>query len=135
VPDQELKLTVNNTEYIVITKPSPDDPEVGYMGIQGVINERRIKNEYSILGGAFFWIKGLVKWFYIINLIIGLMNLLPIIITDGGRMLKVALEKVVKNNKNADKVWAFIGIVFIFTLLFALLLKYSIKFLALFGLG
>jgi len=109
-----------------MTKPSPDDPEKGYIGILDIRNERRINESFSSFGAAFFWIKGLFKWMYIINLIIGLMNLLPIIITDGGRMLKVAFEKIFKDTKKAEKVWVFIGTIFIFTILFAMFLKYIV---------
>lgn len=124
-PGQELTLGTANGTFNVITKPSPDDPEKGYIGILDIRNERRVNKEYESFGGAFFWLKGLIKWFYLLNIVIGLMNLLPLIITDGGRMLKTALEKIFNDTKKADKVWKFVGSIFIFTLLFALIVKYG----------
>jgi len=124
-PDVEMELiTSDKQEYNLLTKPSPDDPAKGYIGILDIRNERRVNEEYKSIGGIFFWIKGLFKWFYFLNLIIGLMNLLPLMVTDGGRMLKVAFEKLFSDQKKANKAWIFIGSIFIFTLLFALFLRY-----------
>jgi len=133
--NQELTIKTKNGTFTVTTKPSPDDPKVGFIGISGIRNERRINDNYKSIGGIFFWLKGLIKWLYLINLVIGLMNLLPLMITDGGRMLKTALEKIFNNSKKADKVWVFIGVIFIFTLLFALVVKYSLQFFSFIGLG
>lgn len=134
-PDQELNITTNNGTFRVITKPSPDDPKQGYIGIRDIKNERRINEKYSSVGGAFFWFKGLVKWMYLLNLIIGLMNLLPLMITDGGRMFKIALTKIFTDSKKAHKLWVLIGVVFISTLLLALVIKYGLQFFSFIGLG
>ena len=61
------------------------------------------------------------------------MNLLPLMITDGGRMLKIAFEKIFKDKKKADKLWTYIGMLFIFTLLFALVLRYTLPLFSLLG--
>lgn len=132
-PEQELVLGTLNGTFTIVTKSSPDDSEKGYIGILQIRNERRINNEYALFGGFFFWLRGLLKWLYFINVGIGLMNLLPLMITDGGRMLKIALERMFKDSKKADKVWLFIGIVFIFTLLFAMVVKYSLSLFSLLG--
>jgi membrane-associated protease RseP (regulator of RpoE activity) len=62
------------------------------------------------------------------------MNLLPMVITDGGQMLKLAFEKIFSDKQMANKVWAFIGSVFIFTLLAALGLRGFFWVLGLVGL-
>lgn len=135
-PGDKLVLgTTNGSSYTVTAKPSPDNKDVGYIGILTIQNERRINDKYSGIGGIFFWLQGLFRWLYFINLAIGLMNLLPIIITDGGRMLKVALEKILGDAKKADKAWIFIGAVFIFTLLFALVVRYSFGLFKVLGFG
>lgn len=121
--------------FTVTAKQSSGNRDVGYIGILNLQNERRINPGLEAIGGIFFWIIGLVKWIYFINVAVGLMNLLPIVITDGGRMLKVALEKILGDAKKADKAWIFIGAIFIFTLLFALLINYSLRFLSFIGMG
>ena len=125
-PDTELTVSTANETFTVITKPSPNDPKKGFIGISDIRNERRINENFEAVGGIFFWFKGLFRWLYFINLMIGLMNLLPLIVTDGGRMLKTAFEKIFIDKKKAEKAWVFIGSVFIFTLLFAIFLKYIV---------
>jgi membrane-associated protease RseP (regulator of RpoE activity) len=50
------------------------------------------------------WFKGLLFWLALLNLGVGLFNLVPIGPIDGGRMFQIALEKVLKQKK-AVKVW------------------------------
>jgi membrane-associated protease RseP (regulator of RpoE activity) len=125
-PDQQITLGTDNGTFTIVTKPSPDDPEKGYIGILDIRNERRINDKYSSFGTAFFWIKDLIRWLFMINLLVGLMNLLPLMVTDGGRMLKTAFEKIFKDSKKADKLWMFIGFLFIFTLISALVVRYTL---------
>ncbi|MBD3164343.1 hypothetical protein GF323_04020 [Candidatus Woesearchaeota archaeon] len=134
-PGQELTIGTDKGTFNIVTKPAPDEPDKGYIGILDIRNERRMNREYERLSGTYFWLRGLVKWMYILNLIIGLMNLLPLMVTDGGRMLKTALEKIIKDTKKANKAWVFVGAVFIFTLLFALIVRYSLELLSFLSLG
>jgi len=79
-PGRTIVLTsLEGTTYSLTSKPSPDNPERGYIGILDIRNERRMNQGLEGYGTAFFWFKGLIKWFYYLNLIIGLMNLLPTI--------------------------------------------------------
>jgi len=124
-PGHELAIGTTNGTFTLITKASPDNPNKGYIGILAPwTNEVRLNNESSIFGSIYFWIKGLFKWLWQINLMIGLINLLPLILTDGGRMLKIASEKIITNKKKARKIVAVVSSVFIFTILFAMFLRY-----------
>jgi hypothetical protein len=127
-PDTELELgTIDNGSFTIVTKPSPEDPKQGYIGIKGIREERRVNEFVSpVTSGVFSWFKGLFKWMFIINFVVALMNLLPMIVTDGGRMLKVAFEKIFEKKK-AQKMWSFIGGVFLFTLLLGLVMNYVPK--------
>ncbi len=131
-PNDIVTLETDNQTFIVTAKPSPDDPTVGYIGINQPTNERRFKKEYQTIGPGFAWTKELIRWIVLINFLVGIMNLLPLIFTDGGRMLKVALEKIWGDAKQADKLWVAIGLLFIFTLLAALLIKYGFSIGSLF---
>jgi membrane-associated protease RseP (regulator of RpoE activity) len=122
-PNQEITLGTTNGTFTLVTKPSPDDPEIGYIGILSIGNERRINDEHEKIGPTFFWFKDLIRWLFLINLFVGLMNLLPLMVTDGGRMLKVTFDKIFNGSKKAEKAWLYIGILFIFTILFALALR------------
>ena len=56
-------------------------------------------------------------------------------VTDGGRMLKTALEKIFVDQKKAMKVWAFIGWIFIGILFYAMLIRYGSGLFSLVGFG
>jgi len=132
-PNQELILSTTNGTFTLIAKPSLDNPKIGLMGIEDIRNERRIKDQYKSISVPFFWLKSLIRWLFLINLMIGLINLLPLMVTDGGRMLKTALEKTFTDAKKANKLWVFTGLLFILTLLLALILRYSFAFFSFIG--
>ena len=103
---------------------NPDDPEKGFMGITKIQNERRVKAEYGSYKSTFYWFKGFLKWLGLLNFFIGLANLLPLAILDGGRMSHLALSKLIKDKKKAQKVFAFISLLFFLFLVFGLITAY-----------
>ncbi len=125
-PGDQIEIGTDNGTFNLMAKASPENPLEGYIGILSIYNERRVNEGFEGLGKVFFWLQGLFKWMFFINFAIGLMNLLPLLITDGGRMLKTAFERIFAKKATADKAWAFIGGLFLFTLLFAMLLRYVI---------
>ena len=96
----------------------------GIIGISNIKNERRMKPEFEYLKHPFFWIKSLLRWLFLLNLFIGLFNLLPLGIVDGGRMLKTLLDSTMKNKKKATKLWGFISLFFLLALLLGLFVSY-----------
>ncbi len=60
---------------------------------------------------------GLLAWLYILNLGVGLFNLLPMGPLDGGRMVKALFEKVFKKKKDAIFYWKLVSYIFLFILL------------------
>lgn len=130
--DQILLGSANGT-FLITAKPAKDNPDNAYIGILGVQNERRINARFEPFDGTYFWFRGLIRWLFLINLAIGLMNLLPLMVTDGGRMLKTALDKVIGDSEKANKLWTFVGMVFIFTLLLALAINYGGKLVSVIG--
>jgi membrane-associated protease RseP (regulator of RpoE activity) len=62
---------------------------------------------HSVLMGGLsngLWVKELVFWIMLLNLGVGLFNLVPIGPIDGGRMFQVALEKIMQQKK-AVRIW------------------------------
>ncbi|MDO8740947.1 MAG: site-2 protease family protein [Candidatus Woesearchaeota archaeon] len=122
-PNQTVVLgSVEGKTYSVLTIEHPDLKGAGYFGVNlnSIKNERMIKNEYKSISPAYYWFKGLFKWLFILNFLIGLANLLPLGIVDGGRMLQVALHNIMKDKKKANKVWGFITILFVLLLVVGL---------------
>jgi membrane-associated protease RseP (regulator of RpoE activity) len=136
-PDQQIVLSSKNESFTLTLAKNPDNKTTwGYLGVLGIVNEREVKPAYSGIKDIFYWLKGLFKWIFFINLAIGLMNLLPLMITDGGRMLKVAFEKIFGDEKKAARAWVIVGGIFLFTILFALILRYFFyPFINAIGLG
>jgi len=122
-PGDNITLGANGTNYTITTVAS-EDGERGIIGIQNFANERRMKPKYAWLKHPFYWTKDLFKWLFLLNFFIGLFNLLPLGIVDGGRILKTFLDKTIKNKTKAKKVWSFISAFFLILLLFGLITTY-----------
>jgi membrane-associated protease RseP (regulator of RpoE activity) len=83
----------------------PENPKRGFLGIFDIRNHFNVKPAYSVgLGNVFYsildWFTGLESngrgflfWLYILSLGIGLFNLLPLPIVDGGRMVQTFLAR------------------------------------------
>ncbi len=105
----------------------PDDGKRAFVGVHNIKNERRVRPEYESIKGPYYWFKDLFKWLFLLNYFIGLINLFPIYITDGARMLRVAIGKLVKNQEKAIKVWSFINMMFLFLILIGIVSTYLKK--------
>ena len=66
----------------------------------------------TVLPNALIWIYGLFIILVILNLGIGLFNLVPIGPLDGGRMLQLPLQRFFGKEKG-NKVWYYVGVVFL----------------------
>lgn len=120
-PNQTVTLGIKNNTYS-ITAAYVDGR--GLIGINNVKNERTVKPEYEWLKHPFYWIKELIRWLFLLNLFVGLFNLLPLGIVDGGRMLDTFLQTTMKNKKRAKKIWGFVSMFFLLALLFGLITSY-----------
>jgi membrane-associated protease RseP (regulator of RpoE activity) len=125
-PNEVIKLGSEGKEYEITTIEHPEDSSKGFIGVTRIRNEGKIKNEK--IGAIFFWFKGLFKWLYLLNIAIGLINLLPIYLTDGAKMLYVALVGSVKSKKRALKIWSMINLVFVILIFVGLFATYLKKF-------
>ncbi|MBD3319193.1 hypothetical protein GF342_04765 [Candidatus Woesearchaeota archaeon] len=65
---------------------------------------------------TFSWLMGLFQWLALLSLGIGLFNLVPLGPVDGGRMFKIATNKLFK--EKGDKIWASVSWLFLALILF-----------------
>ncbi len=117
-PNESITVGNDEHEYEVIAGAHPDNSSKGYLGVYPK-NERKPK--YSSIAGQIMysslkWLDELFFWVWFISLNIGLINLYPIFITDGARMLKVSLDKLMKNKSFAKKLWGGINKLCLFLL-------------------
>lgn len=127
-PNSQIELGSGDNKYKITTIENPENPGRGLIGISEIKNEIRVKEEYKKFKGVFFWFKDLFKWLFLLNLFVGLINLLPLGIVDGGRMLQVFLHSVIKNKNKANKIWGFISFFFLALLIIGIVGNYMKKF-------
>ncbi len=128
-PGDEISIITPKKEYSLILAQNPDNPEKAFLGIKNIKNEFETKEKYTqgiwksihYLTG---WIAGFLRWLFILSLGIGLFNLLPLPIVDGGRMLQVYLHKLkgkLKGEKYYRKITMFFLLVLLLNLFYPLI--------------
>lgn len=120
-PGESVTLTTNVSNYTINLKESPDNSSRAFIGITQIQESQVLKNRfkpYSWLVSAYSYIAQLVWFLFILNIGIGLVNLLPIFIADGGRMMFVMLKDWAKlSEEKAAYYTNVIGMVFLIVLL------------------
>lgn len=120
----ELTVIDNQGQSYVISAGSDgdDDTDKGKIGIT-LANEREAKNPavwYDVILKIVYYLREFFKWAVILNLGIGLANLLPLGPVDGGRMVQVLMTKLYGEKKGTKK-WKQITKVTLFVILVLLL--------------
>jgi len=127
-PGDKVSVVTNVTTYTLQLAENPNHVNKSYLGIL-VRQKSEISKSFTdkyggILTSVIIWFIGLFYWFYILNLGIGLFNLVPLGPVDGGRMLHTVLEKYVRKDI-AFQIWKFVGTLFLLiiigSILFAIL--------------
>ena len=116
IPGESIVITTNVTNYNITLAESPDNKSKGYLGIyltqNQEIKENILQKYGKILPDIFIWFVGLFYWLYVLNLGIGLFNLVPLGPIDGGRMLQLLMHNLFKKEKG-DKIWKTISYIFL----------------------
>lgn len=113
-PEQNILLKTNESSYSVFLGATADGSK-GFLGVKG-------KQSYiftSVLSSFMLSLYNLMYWLFVLSLGIGLFNLLPIGIVDGGRMFKMFTDKVFR--KHSHKVWACTSFLFLAIIVFNLI--------------
>ena len=111
-PNSTHVFYTNDGKKLSITaRENPANKSIGQFGIN-VYQKSVLKNPtqvnkalYTVLG----WGNELFFWLFLIGFNIGLINFLPIFITDGARILQITLNKLIKNQDKSKKIWLFIN--------------------------
>lgn len=122
-PNQTVTVYTKDGYYELTTTVSPKDNESAYFGIYILSNFLEPKNNVitKFLFVIFVWFKELLSWLFIISIGIALINLFPLFITDGARMLRTTMLKTIKDKKKALYIWSKINIACVTIILFLLL--------------
>ncbi|MBR9677426.1 hypothetical protein GOV04_04755 [Candidatus Woesearchaeota archaeon] len=124
-PGDNIVLTTDQDSYNITLVERPEDSTLPYVGVM-LEQSTKISASASQRYGVFFpsvllWLSGLVQWMIILNLGIGLFNLVPLGPIDGGRMTLTILKKYFSDDL-AMRIFKYISMFFL-ALLLVLLLK------------
>ncbi len=118
---EEITIRTAEGEHSLVLAASPDNPKKGFMGIKEIRNEFEFKEKFSagFLSGVYYslsWLNGFLRWLFILSLGIGLFNLLPLPIVDGGRMVQVFLHQW-KGSEKGERRYRQVALFFLLVLL------------------
>lgn len=130
-PGDTITVEAAAQKYEITLAVSPDNPKKPFLGIQDIKNEFEVKEKYTlgiwkVIYVITDWITGLLRWLFLLSLGIGLFNLLPLPIVDGGRMAQVFLHKL-KGAEVGEKRYRQIGLFFLLILLLNLFFPLLVK--------
>ncbi len=120
-PGEKITVQTKDKEYPLTLAQSPQDSRRAYLGIQEIKNEFTIKEKYQqgLLYGIYHvldWFTGFLRWLFLLSSGIGLFNLLPLPIVDGGRMLQTFLHRL-KGDEHGEKRYRQISLLILLILL------------------
>ncbi len=109
-PGEKIRLVTDKGAYLVRTVKNPDNESRAFIGVGGFAQKQILKKEAAErygerLPGSIPWINMLVLWLFLINIGIGLFNLLPLGPIDGGRMFFVLLLVLFREKERAARYW------------------------------
>src|SRR3989338_3260332 len=115
-PGDVVTLTTDKSFYQVKLAKNPENESSAYIGAyleQSTKIKESVQSKYGeFLPNAGLWFYGLFITLFILNLGIGLFNLVPLGPLDGGRMLQLPLQKYF-GKENGKRVWVYIGLIFL----------------------
>lgn len=100
-PGEVAEIKTKENAYSVVLEEDPAEKDA-FLGVW-VETEKTMKKQ-GMFSYFIVWVTDLFYWLFLLNLGVGLFNLVPIGPIDGGRMLQTVLEKVM-HNKHATRVW------------------------------
>jgi membrane-associated protease RseP (regulator of RpoE activity) len=111
--NQNLLVHVDSKAYNLVLDSHQEDPARGYIGI-GFDTETMYDSTAVAKHGewgvkAIHSLVSLLIWIFVLSLGIGLFNLIPLGPIDGGRMFKLALERLTKNKTRGHHVWKWVS--------------------------
>lgn len=100
VPGERVSIGTDQGIYNLTLSENPSNSSRGFVGVQAA-NHFEIKESVSsVFGDTIPWIlfeiSTLTQWIFILNLGVGLFNLLPVKPLDGGRMFEIVLSYKLK---------------------------------------
>lgn len=120
-PGEALQVATVGERHEVTLTESPRNESRAHLGVQ-LRAHMSPREDFVSAYGAWLppmikWLAGLVFWLFMLNLGIGLFNLLPIGPLDGGRMFQLVCFRVFKKKATALRVWSWTSVFFVVVIL------------------
>lgn len=120
-PGDTITVSTKEKDYEITLAENPDNPKKALLGIQNIRNEFDLKDTYqagfwNMVYVIVNWITGFLRWLFLLSIGIGLFNLLPLPIVDGGRMAQVFLHKL-KGPERGERLYHKVSLFFLLILL------------------
>ena len=130
-PQDQITIQTPEKQYTIILTENPSDKEKPFLGIQAIHNEFKLKSAYDygiwkLIYNFLNTITTFLRWLFLLSLGIGLFNLLPLPIVDGGRMMQTFMHKL-HGQEKGEKRYRQIGLFFLAVLLLSLFFPLIIK--------
>ncbi len=130
-PGDNVVVEAGGKVYTLVLAANPEQPEKGFLGIKDIKNEVKAKLAFqSGIGAVGYYIievgAAFLRWLFLLSLGIGLFNLLPLPIVDGGRMVQTFMHKL-KGAEQGEKKYRQIGMFFLLLLVASLVLPFVLK--------
>ena len=124
-PNQHVSIDTDMGVYDLELSKNPNNDSRGFVGIQAAKHYALNKDVSDIWGNDLPWvwfsIAELLQWIFILNIGIGLFNLLPIKPLDGGHMFEILLSYKLKEKQYKPIVKAvsiFLALIIVFSILY-----------------
>jgi membrane-associated protease RseP (regulator of RpoE activity) len=121
-----VMLTTDKNNYDIALSKNPKNNQ-SYLGVsvmqKAEFNKNLVEKTGTFVPRAAIWIIGLLYWLYLLNLGIGIFNLVPVGPIDGGRMLQLVFRKVLK--KKGDKYFKAISMIMLLVIVANLLIGFA----------
>jgi membrane-associated protease RseP (regulator of RpoE activity) len=120
-PGEQVTLSTDKGNYSIVLTHDPTDEGRGFLGLQTIENTIEVKQNYKAGAGKILyrilsWLVGFLRWLFLLSLGIGLFNLLPLPIVDGGRMMQVTLHRI-SGTKRGEKQYRIVTLLILAILL------------------
>lgn len=118
--NETLTLTINNKVYNLSTFENPNINNSGMIGIMNPQVNLNPQEGLKYLSTFPLFFQRLIFWIVLLNIGIGIMNLLPLWITDGGQITRTLLFKYIKNKKTVYRILNFVSYITLILIIFML---------------
>ena len=132
-PGESIVVNTVEKDYTITLAANPDNEKKPFLGVLNIKNEFKIKERFEsgagkVLYSVVGWLTGFLRWLFLLSIGIGLFNLLPLPIVDGGRMAQVFLHKL-RGAERGELLYRKVSLFFLLILLLNLFYPLLVKLL------